>query len=161
VYRKCRPKPDGGGHSAQVAGDHYIAYSAGTNPKGVDPRIIAVMNEIGCDISQQTSKGLDQFVDQQFDYVITLCDQAKERCPTFSGAAAIHWSFDDPAAAEGDRDAQLRHSVSRSSPAARCPHWCARNGLGSRVRIMRGMGHGYVPKFHCQLYPPSHDLEKQ
>ena len=92
----------------QLAGDHYIVYSAGANPKGVDPRSIAVMNEIGCDISQQTSKGLDQFVDQHFDYVITLCDQAKERCPAFPGAAPIHWAFDDPAEAKGDRDTQLR-----------------------------------------------------
>ena len=92
----------------QVAGDHYIVYSAGTHPKGVHPRTIEVMNEIDVDVSRQTSKDIDQFVRQEFDYVITLCDQAKEQCPAFPGAVPIHWSFDDPAEVVGDRDSQLR-----------------------------------------------------
>jgi arsenate reductase len=92
----------------QIAGDDYIAYSAGTQPRGVDPRTIEVMDEIDFDIKQQKSKDIALFLDQQFDYVITLCDRAKETCPTFPGAAPIHWSFDDPAGTQGDRDIQLR-----------------------------------------------------
>ena len=92
----------------QLAGDEYAVYSAGTHPKGIDPRTIAVMDEIDVDIRRQTSKGIDRFLSQQFDYVITLCDRAKERCPTFAGAAPIHWGFDDPAEASGERDMQLR-----------------------------------------------------
>lgn len=92
----------------QIAGDDYISYSAGTQPRGVDPRTIEVMDEINIDIRQQRSKDVVLFVDQQFDYVITLCDRAKETCPAFPGAAPIHWSFDDPAETLGDRDIQLR-----------------------------------------------------
>ena len=92
----------------QIAGDEYIAYSAGTQPRGVHPRTIEVMDEIDVDIRQQKSKNIDLFVDQQFDFVITLCDRAKERCPAFPGAALIHWGFDDPTETCGDRDIELR-----------------------------------------------------
>ncbi len=92
----------------QAAGDEYEVCSAGTHPKGVDPRTVQVMDEIEVDIRQQWSKDIEQFVDQPFDYVITLCDRARERCPTFAGAAPIHWGFDDPAEASGDPDMQLR-----------------------------------------------------
>jgi arsenate reductase len=92
----------------QIAGDEYIAYSAGTQPRGVHPRTIEVMDEIDVDIRQQKSKNIGLFVDQQFDYVITLCDRAKERCPAFPGAAPIHWGFDDPTETSGDRDIELR-----------------------------------------------------
>ena len=92
----------------QIAGDEYIAYSAGTQPRGVHPRTIEVMDEIDVDIRQQKSKNIDLFVDQQFDFVITLCDRAKERCPAFPGAALIHWGFDDPTETRGDRDIELR-----------------------------------------------------
>jgi arsenate reductase len=92
----------------QIAGDEYIAYSAGTQPRGVDPRTIEVMDEIDNDIRQQKSKNIDLFLDHQFDYVITLCDRAKERCPAFPGAALIHWGFDDPTETRGDRDIELR-----------------------------------------------------
>ena len=92
----------------QIAGDEYIAYSAGTQPRGVHPRTIEVMDEIDVDIRQQKSKNIDLFVDQQFDFVITLCDRAKERCPAFPGAALIHWGFDDPTETSGDPDIELR-----------------------------------------------------
>ena len=66
------------------------------------------MAEIGIDISNHRSKCLDEFLDVPFDYVITVCDNAKESCPIFPGRAErIHWSFDDPTEAEGDADAQL------------------------------------------------------
>ena len=91
-----------------LAGDRYSVYSAGTQPRGVDPRTIEVMNEIGVGLSGQVSKHLDEFVGQHFDYVITVCDRAKERCPPFPGAAPIHWGFDDPVEAPGDVQEQLR-----------------------------------------------------
>ena len=73
------------------------AYSAGTEPKGLDPRAIAVMNEIGIDISGQLSKHVDEFGGLKFDYVITLCGGAAESCPFFRGPARfIHRGFDDP-----------------------------------------------------------------
>ncbi len=66
------------------------------------------MREIGIDISNHRSKSVDEFTEQEFDYVITVCDNAKERCPLFPGKTErIHWSFDDPAAAEGDEEAVL------------------------------------------------------
>jgi arsenate reductase (thioredoxin) len=76
--------------------------SAGMNPKGVHPVAIRVMGEIGIDISNQTSNHVSEFEDSQFDYVITVCDNAAQLCPTFSGASKrLHWPFDDPAAVTG------------------------------------------------------------
>jgi arsenate reductase (thioredoxin) len=82
-----------------IAGDRYDVVSAGTNPKGLHPRSVDVMNEIRIDVSRQTSKDVQQFLGQQFDYVITVCDRAKAQCPIFPGAEPIHWGFDDPAEA--------------------------------------------------------------
>jgi len=84
----------------QLAGNDYDVVSAGTSPKGVHPRTAEVMKESGIDVSTHTSKDVAQFSDWQFDYVITVCDRAKEHCPIFPGAAPIHWGFDDPAEAE-------------------------------------------------------------
>ena len=82
-----------------LAGDTYDVFSAGTAPKGLHPVSIEVMNELDIDISHQTSKDVKEFVGQKFDYVITVCDRAKQHCPVFPGAAPIHWGFDDPAEA--------------------------------------------------------------
>ena len=86
----------------QMAGDRFEVSSAGTYPKGMHPRSVEVMNEIGIDISKQTSKDVLIFVNDKFDYVITVCDRAKQQCPVFPGAEPIHWGFDDPADAEPD-----------------------------------------------------------
>jgi len=80
-----------------LAGDSYDVFSAGTSPKGIHPVSIEVMNELGIDISPQSSKDVRVFVGQAFDYVITVCDRAKQQCPVFPGATPIHWGFDDPA----------------------------------------------------------------
>ena len=80
-----------------AANDRFDVFSAGTNPKGVHPHTVEVMKEIGIDITQQTSKDVKEFLDQKFDYVITVCDRAKQQCPIFPGAEPIHWGFDDPA----------------------------------------------------------------
>jgi arsenate reductase (thioredoxin) len=81
----------------QLKGDLIEPYSAGTQPKGVDPRAITVMAEAGIDISGQRSKSTTEFGDIEFDYVITLCDDAQQACPFFPAKAAIiHHGFDDP-----------------------------------------------------------------
>ncbi|HKG80189.1 MAG TPA: arsenate reductase ArsC, partial [Pyrinomonadaceae bacterium] len=91
-----------------MAGDRFEVASAGVSPTNVRPEAIEVMREIGIDISQQRSKAVDDFVDREFDYVITVCDNANEQCPVFPGTTnRIHWSFDDPAAVEGDELARL------------------------------------------------------
>jgi len=91
-----------------MAGDRFEVASAGISPTKVRPEATEVMREIGIDISQQRSKAVDDFVDREFDYVITVCDNANEQCPVFPGTTnRIHWSFDDPAAVEGDELARL------------------------------------------------------
>jgi len=73
------------------------AYSAGVAPKGVDPRAVRVMEEAGVDISGQRSKSVEEFMDRQFDYVVTLCGHAQESCPVFPGnTKVVHVGFDDP-----------------------------------------------------------------
>lgn len=86
-----------------LAGDGFEVNSAGTHPSTLNPYAVLAMAEIGIDIRDQYSKSLDQFLQQEFDYVITVCDRAAESCPLFPGLAKrIHWSFPDPAAVEGD-----------------------------------------------------------
>lgn len=85
-------------------------FSAGTNPaQFVNPNTIKVMNEIGIDISKVYSKNVDQFMNQSFDYVITVCDNAKETCPVFTGNVKqkLHIGFDDPADATGTEEEVL------------------------------------------------------
>ncbi|MBM4125046.1 MAG: arsenate reductase ArsC [Nitrospira sp.] len=85
-----------------LAGNRFDVASAGTEPAGLNPGAVAAMQEIGVDISQHRSKGTDEFLGQPFDYVVTVCDRAKEACPILPGAGTLlHWSFDDPAKAEG------------------------------------------------------------
>lgn len=91
-----------------LAGDRFEVASAGVSPSRVRPEAIKAMNEIGIDISGQQAKSVDVFSNQEFDYVITVCDNANEHCPMFPGTTKrIHWSFDDPAGAEGDEDSRL------------------------------------------------------
>ena len=90
------------------AGDAYEVFSAGTKPSPVRPEAIAVMNEIGIDISGHRSKSVDAFAGQEFDYVITVCSNANESCPVFPGRVSrLHWSFDDPSAASGGDEQRL------------------------------------------------------
>ena len=93
-----------------LAGDRYDASSAGTRPVGLNPGAVMAMQELGIDISAQRSKHMDEFVDQTFDYVITVCDRAKESCPRWPHTGRLlHWSFDDPAAVTGSLEEQ-RHA---------------------------------------------------
>ncbi len=87
------------------AGDRYEVNSAGTRPSAVRPEAIAVMNEIGIDISGHRSKSIDEFIGREFDCVITVCDNANQSCPVFPGKTLrLHWPFEDPAAVEGSED---------------------------------------------------------
>jgi arsenate reductase len=87
------------------AGNVYEVFSAGTKPTHVRPEAIAVMREAGIDISGHRSKSVDEFAGQHFDYVITVCDNAKESCPVFPvKTKRIHWSIEDPAAAQGSEE---------------------------------------------------------
>jgi arsenate reductase len=84
------------------AGDVYEVFSAGTKPTRVRPEAISVMREVGIDISAYRSKSVDEFAGQDFDYVITVCDTAKESCPVFPAKTKrIHWSIEDPSVTQG------------------------------------------------------------
>jgi arsenate reductase len=90
------------------AGERFEVRSAGTKPGKVRPEAIDVMKEIGVDISKHISKHVDYFRDQTFDYVLTVCDNAKESCPVYVGHTnRIHHSFEDPAALEGSEEERL------------------------------------------------------
>lgn len=92
-----------------LGADKFDVKSAGTIATFVRPQATEVMAEIGIDISGHRSKSLDEFLGTPFDFIITVCDNAARHCPIFPGdATRIHWSFDDPAAAEGSEDEILR-----------------------------------------------------
>lgn len=105
-------------------GERFEAASAGTAATQVRPEAVAVMQELGIDISGQRSKTLDGFLGERWDYVITLCDEANESCPVFPGAAQrLHWSFPDPSQAAGDEPARLAvYRAVRDAIAARLGH---------------------------------------
>jgi arsenate reductase len=89
-------------------GERFEVSSAGTRPSHVRPEAIEAMKEVGIDISGHRSKSVDEFAGRPFDCVITVCDNAKESCPVFpAGTERIHWSFEDPAAVEGDWETRL------------------------------------------------------
>jgi arsenate reductase len=90
------------------AGDRFEVSSAGTKPTRLRPEAIAVMLELGIDISGHRSKHVDEFWGQTFDYVFTVCDNAKESCPVFPGkTVTLHHAFEDPAAAAGTETERL------------------------------------------------------
>ena len=91
-----------------LAGDRFEVASAGTEARGVNPMAVQAMAEAAVDLSRHTSKTLDRFVDEPWDYVITVCDSANEACPVFPAATTrLHWSFDDPSAARGSEAERL------------------------------------------------------
>lgn len=92
-----------------LGGENFEVHSAGTRPKGVHPLAVKVMGEIGVDISNQESKSVDLFTDKDFDYVITVCDSAKETCSVFTGSVKkrLHWPFEDPDEAVGSKEVVL------------------------------------------------------
>jgi arsenate reductase len=87
---------------ADFGGADFQVFSAGTEPKGVNPYAIRVLDEVGIDWSAATSKSVTEFVGQPFDYVVTVCDRARQTCPVFPGNHnTLHWGLDDPAEVEG------------------------------------------------------------
>jgi arsenate reductase len=95
------------GYLRHVAGDQFDALSAGIEPKGLNPFAVEAMREIGIDISRQ-SKDVVSLLGQHIPYVVTVCDNARERCPIFPRTYKfLHWSFDDPAAAQGSHEEKL------------------------------------------------------
>ncbi len=109
------------------AGDRFEVFSAGVNPSHIRPEAIEAMRELGIDISEQRSKSVDEFSGQQFDYVITVCDDANQQCPIFPGKAErIHWSIDDPVAVKGNEAARL------------AAFRVARDDLRERLKTLRG-----------------------
>jgi arsenate reductase len=94
------------GFLRHLAGDQFEVYSAGLKPSFVNPLAIQVMAEVGVDISSHTSDHLDKYLNERFDYLITVCDNAKESCPVFPAGAGtqLHWSFEDPAEAKGSEE---------------------------------------------------------
>jgi arsenate reductase len=106
-------------------GDRFEIFSAGTRPGFVRPEAIEVLAELGIDISGHRSKPVDEFLGQEFAYVFTVCDSARDACPVFPGGGErIHWSLEDPAAAEGSA-AERRDAVRR-----------VRNQLAEKIRSM-------------------------
>lgn len=93
------------GYLQKFAGENAEVYSAGVETHGVNPRAIATMKEDGIDISSHTSNNVDEYTHIDFDYIITVCDNAKERCPYFpSSAKRFHYNFPDPAKATGTEE---------------------------------------------------------
>ena len=90
------------GYLKEFAKDAATIYSAGVETHGVNPRAIAIMKEDGIDIANHTSNNLDEYLDIKFDYILTVCDNAKERCPFFPGISErLHYNFFDPSKVEG------------------------------------------------------------
>ena len=90
------------GYLTEILGERATVYGAGVETHGVNPRAVAVMAEVGVDIAHHTSNHVDEYANVPFDYVITVCDHAQERCPVFpSSARQLHHNFPDPAKATG------------------------------------------------------------
>ena len=89
-------------------GAEFEVHSAGTVPKGVNPLTLKVLDSAGIDRSFARSKSVSEYLGQSFDYVITVCDQARDVCPVFPGVhETLHWGYEDPAAAEGTEEERL------------------------------------------------------
>lgn len=92
----------------RLGGSDFEAYSAGTEPHGVNPYTVRVLGEAGIDWSAARSKSVDEFLGETFDYVITVCDRARQTCPVFPGSNnTLHWGLEDPAAVDGSDAVQL------------------------------------------------------
>ena len=89
-------------------GDRFEVYSAGTIPKGIYPLTLRVLSDAGIDASGARSKSVDEFLGQSFDYVVTVCDEARQVCPVFPGVhESLHWGYEDPAEATGTEEERL------------------------------------------------------
>ena len=92
----------------QHGGAAFEAHSAGTEPKGINPLTLRTLEAAGIDASWARSKSVTEYLGQHFDYVVTVCDQARQSCPVFPGVhETLHWGYEDPAAAEGTEEERL------------------------------------------------------
>ena len=93
----------------KYAGDHFEVYSAGFDPKGINPYTTKVMNELGIDISSQRSKALTEYLGKiHFGIIITVCSKAEKNCPTMPGISTrLHWAFEDPASFQGTEEQKI------------------------------------------------------
>jgi arsenate reductase len=118
----------------ELAGNEFDAESAGTNLTRINPMAVRVMAEAAIDITDQYSKSVDEMKGQRFDYVITVCDRAREACPVFPhDAMKLHWSFEDPAEATGTEEERL--SVFRG----------VRDEIANRIREFLGTQASCLP----------------
>lgn len=110
-----------------LASDRFDVASAGTEATRVHPLAIRAMDELGIDLRGHSSKTVDRLLAEPWDYVITVCDSANERCPLFPGRTTrLHWSFEDPSAATGSEDERLAvFRRVRDAIAARLREWVA------------------------------------
>ncbi len=117
------------GYLRHFIGERAAVYSAGIETHGVNPRAVSAMAEDGIDISTHTSNGVDEYRDIPFDFVITVCDNAVERCPVFpSRAQKFHRNFPDPATAAGSEEEIAREFAAvRDEIKAYCARWVAEN----------------------------------
>jgi arsenate reductase len=114
------------------AGDRFEAYSAGLEPRGINPYTMRVMGEIGIPLTGQYSKGVGEYLGKTyFGYVITVCSNAEEKCPIFPGLSQrFHWAFDDPAATEGTDEEKLdKFREVRDEIDERICAWLAEQGV--------------------------------
>ena len=92
----------------QIGRGDFETFSAGTDPRGVNPLTVRALANAGIDVTGARSKSVTEFLGQSFDYVVTVCDRARESCPVFPGGAeSLHWGFDDPAEATGSESERL------------------------------------------------------
>ena len=117
------------GYLRSFSKEKAIIYSAGVETHGVNPKAIAVMQKDGIDISKQTSNNIDEYVDISFDFVITVCDNAKERCPYFpTKAKRFHHNFPDPAKAKGtDKEVEKQFKQVREKIKEYCKSFVMKN----------------------------------
>lgn len=114
-----------------LAGDRFEVSSAGTHPAGLNQDAIEIMREIGVDISNHRSKSIEEFYGQEVDYVITVCDRARDSCPVLpASVSTLHWSVEDPASAQGSQ--QERRAVFRR----------IRDEIADRIQEFLGFGTG-------------------
>ncbi len=122
------------GYLRHFANGNAEVYSAGVKTHGVNPKAIAIMQEDGIDISNHTSTNIDEYFDIDFDFVITVCDNAKERCPFFpTKAKKFHHNFSDPAKAKGtDEEINEQFRQVRQQIKEYCEQFIAENLKGNQ-----------------------------
>jgi len=120
----------------KYAGDQFDVYSAGLEPRGINPYTVRAMNEIGVDLSGHRSKDVMEYLGRvNFGYVITVCDNAEANCPIFPFVTTrLHWSFEDPARFEGaDEDKLAKFREVRDQIDERIRSWLAEQGLPAKT----------------------------